>query len=301
MQPLRHPFQGSIPASELSFLKHPTRHRPTSLDSIHMDALKGWEAGHPKRRQRRRPCPMARVEGDRAPTEVFNRGSVPDVIKIEQAVEDETKEKGWFAAAAATTTKDSGARGGVSWRAGINGSSPEGFLPRVPSLSILPLKTARATPRTRFTSAGRSRPCADQTNFAKLSPGLGCCFTDWSNQSSLPFFSAPVLSFRLVGPVAKLHLSPVPFPAGNDPCISRSRSPLTPFFAITAGCCLRLFRQRAYFYTRWLNRAVTLTLIFLEKMITKQEPNNTLTTTASCSHRRPLCGNVRVASRCRDT
>lgn len=45
-----------------------------------------------------------------------------------------------------------------------------------PALSALPNPREdhpRATPHP---SLGRSRSCADQTNFARLSPGVGCCF-----------------------------------------------------------------------------------------------------------------------------
>lgn len=45
-------------------------------------------------------------------------------------------------------------------------------LPRSPSAQL-----AGAHPRVaRHPSLRRSRPCADQTNFTRLSPGVGCCF-----------------------------------------------------------------------------------------------------------------------------
>lgn len=45
-------------------------------------------------------------------------------------------------------------------------------LPHSPSAPL-----AESHPRVaRYPSLRRSRPCADQTNFARLSPGVGCCF-----------------------------------------------------------------------------------------------------------------------------
>lgn len=52
--------------------------------------------------------------------------------------------------------------------------SPEGF--SCLALSC-PMSALPDHPRvTRHPSLGRSRSCADQANFARLSPGVGCCF-----------------------------------------------------------------------------------------------------------------------------
>lgn len=51
-------------------------------------------------------------------------------------------------------------------------------------------------------SLGRSRPCADQTNFARLSPGVGCCccccFRALRSHALSPSFSLSVRSRQLL-------------------------------------------------------------------------------------------------------
>lgn len=67
----------------------------------------------------------------------------------------------------------------VDARVDINGSlSPEVFSLTLTPTTSQPFRTARrGHPRVvRHPSLRRSRPCADQTNFARLSPGVGCCF-----------------------------------------------------------------------------------------------------------------------------
>lgn len=85
---------------------------------------------------------------------------------------------------------------------GINGScSPEVFS-LTPHLILIPTSQPCTARRShlhvaRHPSLRRSRPCADQTNFARLSPGVGCCFRALHSlaRSSCPF---PFLRSRLL-------------------------------------------------------------------------------------------------------
>lgn len=117
---------------------------------------------------------------------------------------------------------------------------------RAPLTSPLPLSLLQRSrePPSRNTppfSLGRSRPCADQTNFTRLSPGVGCCF----RTHSLALFLSPFLRSSQLLPLPSTtlpfsFLSVSAFLSHSSAYGARSETPLPSFSRVSpTRCCVR--------------------------------------------------------------
>lgn len=86
-------------------------------------------------------------------------------------------------------------------------------------------------------SLGRSRPCADQTNFTRLSPGVGCCFRAHSLARSVPLPSYGLVNFFPYRRPRYLSLLPLCLtPRLTEP----GETPLPSFSRVSpTRCCVR--------------------------------------------------------------